>query len=438
MLDPFKAAEDYEPRTNDTPPDAFLARLKICEQCPARQGLACCAASNQLCTVLARRRDQKCPQRLWPGDVPAPIAEPPPVVVVEPTGFLSRWIQRVRSRRPPLDVTAPPPAAPSEPPRFVCVHSNERLRVLPSGAHVFACGLHGECTHDPAPGDLPAEGVRACRGCDDRFEPGIENYRPAGKPPVLPVTLDAPRRHLMFHIWPARTGSAAWRWNCEKLLAKQDLFNGRRIVAIASSGDAEPPAAVQEYLRDFTDEFLVIPNSRRLREVATWVPMLQLLQDLRTPQDVTFTCQAKGVHHNFATGERKDTILRWAAAMWETCLEWRAVRPVLEAKATAGSFRRYMRDPDSARRGWGPWMYSGTFFWMRNRDVFARDWRRVLPAFCGTEAWPGHTFLPDEGGVIFGDGIEDLYDGPYWDAHVAPQLEQWRARFPREVSPCSA
>lgn len=245
----------------------------------------------------------------------------------------------------------------------------------------------------------------------------------AGLPTIAPVQLDAPRRHLICHIWPV-AGYGAWEWHCDQLLRRAELFNGRRIVAVVTSPDADPPQRVRNYLRDFTDEFIVLPNHARLREVATWLPLLERLESQRTEQDVTFTCHAKGVRHKVNVNSPGSTLFRWSAAMYDTCLYWPDAGRLLERHGAAGSFRRF--PPRRWGGGWGPWHYTGTFYWFRNRDVFQRNWRHVLQKFFGTEAWPGYMFRPEEAGVIFCDEAQDLYKRDYFDGVIQPALEQWK------------
>lgn len=247
-------------------------------------------------------------------------------------------------------------------------------------------------------------------------------------PPIETVSLENPRRHLICHLWPV-AGHGAWQWNCDRLLENAELFNGRRIVAIATSRETDSASTVMEYLRDFTDQFIVVPNSPKLREVATWISMLERLREYQTEQDVTFACHGKCVRHKIGSDDAGSTIFRWTAAMYELCLSWPAVRPLLETHATAGAFRRW---GIPQRLGWGDWHYSGTFFWFRNRDVFARNWRDVPQRFYGTEAWPGRLFRRHEAGLICCDNVADLYDLNYWVHKIEPQIAAWRSEKPSD------
>ena len=265
-------------------------------------------------------------------------------------------------------------------------------------------------------------GIQSCGGCKQRAA-WLNHFFPATLPKIEPVTFTAPVRHLTFHIYPV-SDHGAWQWNCDQLSRHALQFNGRRIVSIVTDKHTDAAEAVQDYLRDFTDEFIVAKNNPQLREVATWLPMLERLEHYQSDQDVTFACQAKGVRRPM-TAHQTDGVFPWTSAMYELCLSRPAeVLALLATHATAGAFRRY----GAPQNGWGPWHYSGTFFWWRNRDGFRRNWRYTPQSFFGTAAWPGLMFSPEESACILGDGVNDLYNRPYWDRHIEPQLREWRER----------
>ena len=239
-------------------------------------------------------------------------------------------------------------------------------------------------------------------------------------PEIEIVDLSECTRHVTFHVYPVK-GFGAWQWNCDHLLRNADLFNGRRIVSIVTDDTTDSAEEVQRYLGGFTDEFIVMPNNPRLREVATWLPMLFKLTDFNSESDVTFACHAKGVRHKINADNSGSTLFRWTEAMWSTCSNWDIVRPLLEKHATAGSFRRF----NTITRGFGQWHYSGTFYWWRNRDAFRRNWRYLPQGFFGTEAWPGLLFSKEESAVVFGDDVQDLYKLDYWNNVMKSKLDDW-------------
>lgn len=265
-------------------------------------------------------------------------------------------------------------------------------------------------------------GIQPCGTCKDRAA-WLNHFFPASLPPIVPVELKSPIRHLTCHLWPVKS-TGAWQWNCDHLLQHAGLFNGRRIVAIAISKETDPPEVVQEYLKGFTDEFIVVKNNDKLREVTTWVPMLERLENYQSDQDVTFSCHGKGVRHKITPDNAGSTLFRWTSAMVETLLD-HDVTPLLETHAVVGSFRKASTPQNNS---WGLWHYSGAFFWWRNKDVFSRNWRYVPQRFYGTEAWPGIMFRPDEAACVVGDNIGDLYKLRYWEQEIEPQLAEWRAK----------
>lgn len=234
--------------------------------------------------------------------------------------------------------------------------------------------------------------------------------------PIEPVDLSQSTRHLVMHVYPVK-GNGVWQWNLDQVMKHADLFNGLRIVSIVTDYKTESAAEVRQHLVGFADEVLEFPNQTQLGEVVSFAPMVQQLLKHDSPTDVTFYCHTKGVTRNKAPAIRS-----WASAMYETCLHWPAVQPLLESHAMAGSFRRYAH----VGRDWGDWHYSGTFWWFRNADVFTRDWTRIPQRRVGIEAWPSRMFRENEVGCIFLDRTGGLYDPEYWEKLVTPALEKWR------------
>jgi len=247
------------------------------------------------------------------------------------------------------------------------------------------------------------------------------------RPPSEVIDLANATRHLTFHIWPVK-GFRAWQWNCDRLLKAAPLFNGRRIVSIVTDSQSDSADEVKDYLKDFTDEFIVLKNNAKLREVVTWLPMLDRLKEYAGPSDVTFSAHAKCVRHKTTEENKGSTIFRWTEAMWEACSRWDIVRPLLESHGTVGAFRQF-----GGLKGFGPWHFTGTFFWWRNREAFQRDWRKVPQAFMGTEAWIGMLFEPHEAAVMIADNVDNLYVMKYWEAEIEPQLQRWRAEHAQGV-----
>ena len=260
---------------------------------------------------------------------------------------------------------------------------------------VFECGLHRECTPNRV-----MRKVTACSTCEDY------------KPPEF-------RKNLIMHVMPVR-GRGGWQQNAEIVRRHRGLFDGKRIVAIAtqSRGTRYPldkPKLVREAFGEGF-EFLEIPNDKHLREVASFVPLMERVES-QDPLDVTFCCHAKGCTKKIDDGA---TPHRWRDAMYEVCLHWETIRNALSKFPICGPFRR------RSRLGSSSWHFSGTFYWFRNRDVFARGWRNIDQSWFGTESWPGKMFSYRESKCLFGDGVGILYEMDEMN-RVEGMLGEWRA-----------
>lgn len=228
-------------------------------------------------------------------------------------------------------------------------------------------------------------------------------------------------RHLTIHVYPTRQHDG-WKWNLRQLQQRWSLFNGQKLLGIASDVQTESAATVVDYARTLGMEFdrvIAVPNKPTIREVATWLPMLEYLNPSRAADnEVVFSCHAKGVRHHTMT----DTLTGWTRLMWEVNLDdWRTVENALSSHLMAGAFRRY---GNFTTRGNNRWHYSGTFYWWRLAEIGRRNWRKVDQKFFGTESWPGHVCKANETSCLFMDDCGDLYKREYWRDTVWPEWNQ--------------
>lgn len=226
-----------------------------------------------------------------------------------------------------------------------------------------------------------------------------------------------PIRNLIMHILPV-AGNDNWKWNLDQVATRQHLFDGKRVLAIASETAEKTggkilttvtPDEVIEYSKSIGLDWTHIQafkNNSRLREVATFPWLLEQVESTNS-NEVTFACHAKGVTHS------ADSItMRWAEKQYHVCLDdWQTVCRALGQYSMAGSFRRFgqFTTPGNNR-----WHYSGTNYWFRHDDVFTRDWRKLDKQFFGTESWPAHLFKAGEVACLFGDNVGDLYREETW------------------------
>lgn len=296
------------------------------------------------------------------------------------------------------------------PNRGMCVHRGEVLRKQKGELcgcrdpqEVYACALHGECTTKRA-----MRRMSACNTCIDH----------------VPVDF---RRNLIMHVYPVEE-NGGWQANADVIRKHRDLFDGKRIIAIATNSRGtrhrlDPPEVVRERFGEGF-EFLEIPNDRKLREVATFIPLMERVESIQS-DDATFYCHSKGCTHDTNDGT---TVWRWRDLMYEICLDWEYVRQALGTHSVCGAFKRY------SPLGKSDWHFSGTFFWFRNKDAFSRNWRNIDVQWSGVESWPGKMFHIPEAKCLFCDNAGDLYKMDEWETRVVPELEQWREARPTATS----
>jgi hypothetical protein len=267
---------------------------------------------------------------------------------------------------------------------------------------VLQCRLHGPCIREPG---RPV-GAKLCATCTDRI------------PLPVPTT-----RHLLYHVYPRR--GSAWRTRLLALRERMELFNGKRLVAIATDGTTEAAPMVEDALAGLGCEFIRVRNNPERREVESFLPLFERLQEIQGPEHCTLFAQAKGVSR---IGQ--EHVQTWTQAIEELYLDyWPVVEGLLTKYPVAGSFKK-------VGRGWSDseskstWHYSGSWFWVRNDRLFAKpDWRRIDQFWSGIEPYPSLHFHEREAGCIFLSASVpqlNLYDSAFWSRTVAPALEKFR------------
>jgi hypothetical protein len=246
--------------------------------------------------------------------------------------------------------------------------------------------------------------------------------------PAAPVVQGVPsvvgdRRHLLYHIYPWARRGEAWRGSCARLRRRINLFNGRRIIGVATDTGTESLADVQQELSGLGCEFVERENVKSLREVTTFVPLHELVEPYRTAADVVFYGHAKGITSETWSRGMAD----WVNALYEASLgRWPLARRLLADYPTVGPFLRtghaFPECPKSS------WHFSGSFRWSRSVDLFSHDWRTVPQEWIGVEAHPSLVFGRHEAGCLvhpFQTPGLALYTEEYWDRHARAAVRQW-------------
>jgi len=258
----------------------------------------------------------------------------------------------------------------------------------------------------------------------------VQRSEPIAVPDLCLIPFVSPTRHLLFHIMPL-AGEHEWCWkkHVKNICDSLSQFNGKRIVSIATpgGGDRKPYSCPDDVIKEFelhgaTDiDFMLFRNKKSLREVVSFLPMLQKVQSLN-PSEVVFYGHCKGITH------KQDSMCHvWSDAMYETVLNnWQQVELALQHYGIAGSFKSY---GEFKRKNNHRWHYSGTFYWFRSASAFARNWQDVEQFFFGVESWPGLLFKPQEAACLFWDIPHTLPIGVMYNMcqskHEA-RMQEWR------------
>lgn len=230
-----------------------------------------------------------------------------------------------------------------------------------------------------------------------------------------------PTRNLIYHIYPKKCGDV-WRWNLDQLLKYIDIFNGRRIVAIAVDGSSESAETIEDYLAGKVIEFMVYRNNSNAGEMVSFLPLLAQVESNDT-QQITFRAHAKGVIRQCKERKKAELVRNWTEMLYRTSLTTtEKVAQHLESAAMTGSCRKFNQFDKKSRKP----TYSGSFYWFRNCFVFSREWYRVDGPRWGCESWPGKMFKPEETRCLFNDNTGSMYSPEYWRDKVGPAYDAWR------------
>jgi len=249
----------------------------------------------------------------------------------------------------------------------------------------------------PPPSTPPSSPTPALLGEPDPFR----DWALTAKLPPVPIQpFNALQiRNLAYNVY-ARPDNPAWISNLRQIRQRWDLFNGRRVVAIAQDQHTIHPQEIKRQLGPDA-EYIVHPNDPRTREQPGFVLLLNALKNCN-PNEATFYAHAQGTtpYHN-TDRSRQDAKQYWRNRMYHELLDrWPDVAHALQTHATAGIYMVDYTDtgqtpPQSVTGGpWGLWHYCGTFYWFRHDHVFRNPRWSMIPDDCyASEMWLG-SFIP--------------------------------------------
>jgi hypothetical protein len=223
--------------------------------------------------------------------------------------------------------------------------------------------------------------------------------------------------------------SDVWKWNLEQLALRISLFNGKKIIGIVEDKQSHWHKDVLEFAASVGitfDHVVVRKNKPKLREVVTWLPMLEILSpETAGENEVVFSAHAKGVRHL----SKSCAVFNWASVLYESSLDyWPITESLLEKKICAGSLMGYGAFNFQNTYGW---FYAGTFFWWSLAEIGRRRWQQVDQATIGTESWIGLQCPNTEAGIIFFDmdykpWAHEMYSEEKWREIFTPKWEEWK------------
>ena len=175
-------------------------------------------------------------------------------------------------------------------------------------------------------------------------------------------------------------------------------------------------------------EYIIAPNDPVLREVVTFPLLLDAIKSTDYAE-ATFYAHTKG--NSTADSELGSEF--WRNAMYHHLLDHVEVcRDLLMSHPCVGThklvWKQNERSPFPSKLNVGCWMYAGTYFWFRHKDVFSTDkWCEVPKDRYGAEAWLSTLFHPDDAATVFQPWMACQYPltSPY-----EPSLYRWPIRDP--------
>lgn len=251
---------------------------------------------------------------------------------------------------------------------------------------------------------------RSCQGC--------QAFEPLAAPPPRHVQ-SIQRLNLIYHVCPLRN-NAIWQDNLQQLLQRWGVFNGRKILAIATGDGLHCPEMVQLLINRPDAEYLLVPNDREVREVESFPALLAAIQST-DPAEATFYAHSKGN----STGDNVSGAWLWALAMYRHLLDQpQVIREALRTFAAVGTCKMvwpaghhgpYPTQQPSVASQYvhlpGNWTFAGTFFWFRHDAIFTRNWSVARDRYAA-EAWLAGILDEQRGLSLYQPWPVDQYPTP--------------------------
>jgi hypothetical protein len=228
-----------------------------------------------------------------------------------------------------------------------------------------------------------------------------------------------PTRSLMFHLYPLRGKEWNWHWHIEQIRKHQDKFNGKIVIGVGVDAKTATIDQVQAMFEGIRVDHWLRADNNKLAETNTHVEMLGLLQT-NDPNAIIFRAHTKGVTHQRDSVEQK-----WAEVLWEGNMDLPSVDDALASHLTCGVMRS---QTPLVRKKPGDFFFAGSFYWMRAKEVFEREWQWKEANRWIVEYVPAHLFSFAKSACIFHDLVpSSVLNHDYFAEHVEPEWSSWKA-----------
>lgn len=315
----------------------------------------------------------------------------------------------------------------------------------------------------PPPGDHPPSGYYvgqtvtfACISPSEPFgadplvqrtlaEPGAGSDATEGCPPMSvspPRHPPISRFNLIYHVF-ANAANDVWLRNVRQLRRRFGIFNGRKVVAIATGPGLVHPDDVQAAFAWPGVEYLIVPNDAEVGHAASFPALLAAVRS-KDPHEATFYAHTKGA----ANGSQDPKAIEyWRNAMYASLLDdLPKLQEGLREFAAVGACKsvhpglRAFPSPIT----WANWHFAGSFFWFRHDRIFNDCRHTFVPHdYYGVEAWLGGFLGPQEAGSLLQprpetDHVWTAYERGVWTDPIADEMPPASGPSPRisVVIPC--
>jgi hypothetical protein len=116
---------------------------------------------------------------------------------------------------------------------------------------------------------------------------------------------------------------------------------------------------------------------------------------------------------------------KWAEIMWDGNMDLPSVDDALASHLTCGVMRS---QTPLVRKKPGDYFFAGSFYWMRAKEVFERNWQTKEANRWWVEFVPCHLFSFAESACIFHDLVpSSVLNHEYFAEHVDEEWKAWKA-----------